>query len=807
MNKKKLLLIGNGMAGVSTIEHILKVVGNRFDITIIGSEPYPNYNRILLSSLLAGTEEMKNIIIHNWDWYKEHQITLHTGCKAIKIDPSAKKVMTDTQGIIPYDELIIATGSLPFQLPIPGGEKDGIVSFRNIQDCETMIDLSKKFKKAAVIGGGLLGLEAAKGLLQLGMEVSVVHLMDYLMERQLDATAAKLLQRELERQGINFYLNKQTDEILGNRHVTGLRFKDGSEIEADVVVMAVGIRPNVELAKSSGIDVQRGIVVNDYMQTNHPHIYAVGECAEHRGIVYGLVAPLFEQGAVLAKHLCGMDTKPYQGSVVATKLKVSGIQVYSAGEFMDQNETMSVLLQDCWQGIYKKLLLKENRIIGGILVGDTTLSARISQWIKNQKEMTSEIHTEFMSISTSGTSDSHSSVLGMAEDEIICGCNGVSKGTIVNGIREKGLKNIDEVKACTNASRSCGGCKPQVAQLLESILGEKVREKETICPCTNHGRDQVVETIREKHLTHMREVMRVLGWNTEEGCPKCRPALNYYLGMIWPEEYVDELESRFVNERIHANIQKDGTYSVVPRMYGGVTTPTELKRVAEVAEKYKVPIVKVTGGQRIDLLGVKKEDLPSLWSDLKMPSGSAYAKAIRTVKTCVGKDFCRFGTQNSIQMGIRMEKEFERLNTPAKVKMAVSACPRNCAESGIKDLGVVGVEGGWEIYVGGNGGVQVRKGDLFCKVVTSDEVLEITGAYLQYYRETGRYGERTSQWVERIGLDRIRQAVVDDVDLRKALFKKVKIALSQLKDPWQEIISDERVRKTIFEEIKMESLN
>ena len=395
----------------------------------------------------------------------------------------------------------------------------------------------------------------------------------------------------------------------------------------------------------------------------------------------------------------------------------------------------------------------------------------------------------------------------MADTETICGCIGVSKATIVGAIQEKGLKTVDEVKDCTNASRSCGGCRPQVAQLLESVLGEKVRGKETICPCTNLERDEVVEVIREKHLTHLREVMSVLGWNTEEGCSKCRPALNYYLGMIWPEEYVDERESRFVNERIHANIQKDGTYSVVPRMYGGVTTPGELRRVAEVAEKYKVPMVKLTGGQRIDLFGVKKEDLPSLWSDLNMPSGSAYAKAIRTVKTCVGKDFCRFGTQNSIQMGIRMEKEFERLNTPAKVKMAVSACPRNCAESGIKDLGVVGVEGGWEIYIGGNGGVQVRKGDFLCKVGTSDEVLEITGAYLQYYRETGRYGERTSQWVERIGLDCIREEVVVDVDHRKELLKRIHIALSQSKDPWQEIVSDEKVRKTIFEEIRVGTSN
>ncbi|UFJ39618.1 NAD(P)/FAD-dependent oxidoreductase [Brevibacillus humidisoli] len=628
MNKRKLVLVGNGMAGINVIEHVMKLAREQFEITVIGKEPHPNYNRILLSSVLAGDANMADIVLNDWDWYKQHGIRLHTGTAVTDVDTDKQVVVTDTGLVVPYDGLILATGSLPFMLPVPGVDLEGVIAFRDIKDCETMIEAAKSYQNAVVIGGGLLGLEAARGLLNLKMNVSVVHIYDTLMERQLDRTAAEMLKTELERQGMNFLLEKQTERIIGDRRVAAVEFTDGTRVEADLVVMAVGIRPNATLAKESGITVNRGIVVDEFMRTSAPHVYAVGECAEHRGVVYGLVAPLQEQGAVLAKHLCQVPTEPYQGSVVATKLKVSGVDV---------------------------------------------------------------------------------------------------------------------------------------------------------------------------HLTHTREVMHVLGWSNPEGCSKCRPAVNYYLGMVWPEQYEDERESRFVNERLHANIQNDGTYSVVPRMYGGVTSAAELKRIAEVAEKYQVRMIKLTGGQRIDLLGVSKEDLPNIWSELGMPSGYAYGKAIRTVKTCVGSDFCRFGTQNSIQLGIDIEKNFERLQTPAKVKMAVSACPRNCAESGIKDLGVVGVDGGWEIYVGGNGGVKLRAADLLCKVKTTAEVLDIAGAYLQYYRETGKYGERTSEWVERLGLESIRNAVVEDHEQRTQLLARIEVALAQWSDPWQEVISSESIRSRFYQ--------
>lgn len=801
MMKKRLVLVGNGMAGMNAVEQLLKLAPHRYEITVFGSEPHPNYNRILLSSVLAGDASMNDIVIHDWDWYKNNGITLHAGHTVSEIDTAKRTVRTDSGIVQPYDELILATGSLPFMLPLPGADKEGVIAFRDIKDCETMMETAKKYKKAVVIGGGLLGLEAARGLLNLNMQVSVVHIYRYLMERQLDETAAHLLQKELESQGMKFLLEKNTDSIIGRKRVTGVRFKDGSEVEADLVVMAVGIRPNVALAKNSGIEVNRGIVVNDYMETNVPNVYAVGECAEHRGIAYGLVAPLYEQGAELAKRLAGAASEGYQGSVVSTKLKVSGVNVFSAGQFTDEPGTRAVRVQDDFDGVYKKVVIRDGKVIGAVLFGDTSDGSRLFSMIRSGEDVAGKEKQVLLGDAAGGKPASGIDyVAAMADGDIVCGCNGVSKGAIVEAIREKGCASVNDVKACTKASGSCGGCKPLVADLLTLTLGDGVKTvKEGICGCTELNRDEVVAAIRSMHLTTSKEVMNVLEWKTEEGCSKCRPALNYYLGMVWPAEHEDERESRFVNERNHANIQKDGTYSVVPRIYGGVTSPAELKRIAEVAEKYDVPMVKFTGGQRIDLLGVKKEDLPRMWSDLDMPSGYAYGKALRTVKTCVGSTFCRFGTQDSIKMGIDLEKKFERLNTPAKVKLAVSGCPRNCAESTVKDFGVIAIDGGWELYVGGNGGVKVRASELLCKVKTEKEVIEWAGAFLQYYREQARWNERTSEWVQRVGLDTIKEALEKKED-REALVQRIEETLSLTQDPWKEIIEKDELRAT-FEQL------
>ncbi|WP_102348383.1 nitrite reductase large subunit NirB [Bacillus sp. Marseille-P3661] len=797
MVKQKLILIGNGMAGVRTIEEILKVDPNQFEITIFGNEPHPNYNRIQLSKVLQGDTEIKDITINDWDWYRENHIKLFSGESIIRIDKESQVVYSDKRAI-QYDKLIIATGSLPFMLPLPGADLEGVTAFRDIKDCETMIEYSTKYKKAAVIGGGLLGLEAARGLLNLGMEVDVIHISDCLMERQLDQTAGRLLQKELEKQGMNFLLKKQTVQIIGKKRAEGLRFGDGTKLKADLVVMAVGIKPNVALAKESGIPVNRGILVNDCLETEIPNIYAVGECAEHHGIVYGLVAPLYEQGKVLAKQLCKEETEGYHGSIVSTQLKVSGVDVFSAGRITENEDTKSIMMYDDYKGTYKKVLIEDGKIVGAVLFGNTSEGNKLLSLINKGADV-----SEYMDLEGTETT-AGSLVASMADDEIICGCNGVTKGTIVQAIQNNGLSTIEEVKGCTNASRSCGGCKSLVSDLLELTLGDNynVNEQEPICSCTTLSRDEVVEEIRAKGLTHTREVMNVLGWKTPEGCSKCKPALNYYLGMIQPKDYKDEKESRFVNERMHANIQKDGTFSVVPRMYGGVTSVEQLRKIADVAEKYQVPLIKVTGGQRIDLFGVQKEDLPKMWAELDMPSGYAYGKTLRTVKTCVGERFCRFGTQDSMGLGIQLEKKLERLSTPHKVKMGVSACPRSCAESGVKDVGVIGVEGAWEIYVGGNGGTHLRAADLLCKVKTDEEVIEFSGAYLQYYRETAHYLERTSKWLERMGLDHIK-SVLHDKQNRDSLNNRLDEALSVLRDPWKEAVESEEIQKELYQSVKV----
>lgn len=796
---EKLVLIGNGMAGIRCLEEIIAIEPERFDITVFGDEPHVNYNRIMLSKVLQGNTQMDEIVLNRRSWYETNGIHLHTGDAVAAIDSTGKTVTSVSGKTVPYDHLIIATGSNPFILPLPGADQQGVIGFRNIQDCETMMTYAKEKKRAVVIGGGLLGLEAARGLLNLNMDVYVVHVLDSLMEAQLDAQASAMLKEELEAQGMTFLMNKQTIQLNGDGHVTGLTFKDGSELAADLVVMAVGIRPNIKLAQEIGLQTNRAIIVNDYMETSLPDIYAVGECAEHRGVAYGLVAPLYEQGKTLAKRLVSgsrSEVTPYTGSVVFTQLKVSGVNVFSAGDFHETEETKSIRVHDEFDRVYKKVVIEENRVRGAVLFGDTSDAPRLLDLMRKRTDISSMSKVEILPAENSIPGEHP--VVSMAADEIVCGCNGVTKGRIVQAIVEENAVTLDGVKETTNACRSCGGCKPMIEALLEHTLGEDFQAKtaDTLCSCTDLSHEQVAAEIKEKGLQTTKEVMNVLGWKNEEGCSKCRPALNYYLGMIHPLEHEDEPASRFVNERLHANINKDGTFSVVPRMYGGVTDVQQLRKIADVAEKYNVPLLKVTGGQRIDLFGVKKEDLPHVWKELDMPSGYAYGKTLRTVKTCVGERFCRFGTQDSVGFGIRMEKKLEGMSSPHKVKLGVSACPRNCAESLIKDVGLVGLEGGWDIYVGGNGGVDLRQGELLGRVGNDDEAEQLILAFLQLYRENARYLERTSAWIERVGLESVKEQVFAR---QQELAARLEIALSNFQEPWKAIVENDEVKNQLFQ--------
>lgn len=796
--KPKLVMIGNGMAGVRTLEELLKIAPEMYDITVFGAEPHPNYNRILLSPVLAGEQTLEEIILNDWSWYTDNAITLHTGWKVTHVDRMRRMVHAENtageQRSAPYDRLLMATGSNPVILPIPGKDLQGVLAYRDIADTQAMIDAAAQYPHAVVIGGGLLGLEAANGLMKRGMQVSVVHVGSWLMERQLDEVAAKLLQKSLEERGMQFLLGAHTEELIGgdDGRVKAVKFKDGSQVQADLVVMAVGIRPNTALAEKMRLHVNRGIVVNDTLQTTTDgRIYAVGECAAHRGIAYGLVAPLFEQGKVLANHLAQFGIGRYVGSLTSTKLKVTGIDLFSAGEFQGGGDTEEIIMSDPHGGVYKKLVLKDDKLVGACLYGDTVDGSWYFKLLREGRSV-AELRDRLMfgesNIGEAGHAG-HSKAAAMQDTDEVCGCNGVTKGAICKAIKEKGLFTLDEVRKHTKASASCGSCTGLVEQLIMFTVGgdySATPQMKAMCGCTDHSHQAVRDTIRSNKLLTIADTFRFLEWRTPNGCASCRPAINYYLISTWPKEAKDDPQSRFINERSHANIQKDGTYSVIPRMWGGHTTPNDLRRIADVADKYQIPTVKVTGGQRIDLLGVKKEDLLGVWHDLGMPSGLAYAKALRTVKTCVGSEWCRFGTQDSTRMGQELEHALWAMYAPHKVKLAVSGCPRNCAEAGIKDIGIIAVDSGWEIHVGGNGGIKTEVAQFFVKVKTPAEVLEYSGAFLQLYREEGWYLERTVNYIHRVGLDHIKKKVLDDTEGRKALWARLQFSVDGEADPWLE---------------------
>jgi nitrite reductase (NADH) large subunit len=800
--RMKLVMVGNGMAGVRTLEELLKLAPDLYDITVFGAEPHPNYNRILLSPVLAGEQTLEQIVLNDWTWYRDNGVTLHAGCQVTEVDRVKRRVHARNAAgetlSAPYDRLILATGSKPFILPLPGKELEGVLAYRDIADTQAMIDAAAKYRHAVVIGGGLLGLEAANGLMKRGMAVSVVHVAPWLMERQLDEEAGRLLQQSLQSRGMDFLIGAQTQALVGDRdggaggRVKAVRFQDGREVPADLVVMAVGIRPNTALAESMKLHVERGIVVGDTLQTvTDPRIYAVGECAAHRGIAYGLVAPLFEQGKVLATHLAEFGIGRYTGSLTSTKLKVTGIDLFSAGQFMGGEGTEEIVMSDPGGGVYKKLVIRDDKLVGACLYGDTVDGSWYFKLLREGRSV-ADIRDKLMfgesNIGDTGH-EGHHKAAAMPDTAEVCGCNGVSKGAICKAIKDKGLFTLDEVRRHTKASASCGSCTGLVEQILMATAGgdySAAPKLKALCGCTEHGHQAVREAIRHHKYLSTAEVFAGLGWRTPNGCATCRPAVNYYLISTWPKEAQDDPQSRFINERSHANIQKDGTYSVIPRMWGGETTAAELRRIADVVDKYRIPTVKVTGGQRIDLLGVKKEDLPSVWRDLAMPSGHAYAKALRTVKTCVGSEWCRMGTQDSTQMGKDLERAMWRMYAPHKVKFAVSGCPRNCAEAGIKDVGIIGVDSGWEMVIAGNGGIKTEVAQFLVKLKTAEEVLEYTGAFMQLYRLEGWYLERTVHYVARVGIDHVRRRILDDAEGRKALWAELQAALDGEPDPWFE---------------------
>jgi nitrite reductase (NADH) large subunit len=763
------LVIGGGIAG-QTVCEALRERDPEVGLTLVCGERRLPYDRVSLSSLLAADADPDSLRLRPDEWYEDRAVALRVGRRAVALDPDGGACRLDDGELLRFDRCVLATGSDPLMPPLPGIERKGVHPFRGPEDCAAILEAAARASRAAVIGGGLLGLEAAYGLSARGCRVTVVHMMEWLMERQLDPGGAELLAPAMERLGVEVLLERRTEELLGNGRVEGLRFAGGEELECDLVVVSIGIRPRTDLAAAAGLRVERGIVVDDRMTSSHPRVLAVGECAEHRGVVYGIVAPIHEQAAVAAATLVG-DEAAYEGSVPSATLKVMGVDVVSAGA---AEGARAVVAADC--DSYRKLVVEDGRAAGAVLVGDTRGAELLVDAVRSGRELNDPLRLL--------QEASEATAADLPDSAQVCNCNGVCKGEIVATIRERELGSTREVVAATRAGSGCGSCRPVVSELLKLERGGASEEPTYLCPCRRQTREELAALCRERELDSVSALAAACGAGRD--CGACKPGLAYLVSEVCGNRHREERHSRFINDRVHANIQRDGTFSVVPRIRGGVTSPQELRRIADVAERHRVPMVKITGGQRIDLLGVRKEQLPAIWEELGMPSGHAYAKAVRTVKTCVGTDFCRFGLGDAIGLGIELERRMEGLYTPHKVKSAVAGCPRNCSEAYVKDIGIVAVEGGWEVYVGGAAGSTVRKGDLLATATEDEQALRVALAFLQHYREQAEYLERTYAFLERAGIEAVREAVLDPDESARLLERYAIAKAAADPDPWRE---------------------
>ncbi len=797
MGKQRLVVVGNGMAGARAVEEVLALGGaDRFEITMFGDEPYGNYNRILLSNILSGSQDADEIFINPLAWYEENGITLHAGSPVVEIDRNSRIVLAADGTRASYDKLLIATGSRAFIPPMKGATgpdgalRPGVFAFRTIDDCNSIMQTARQSRRAAVIGGGLLGLEAARGLLNFGCEVHVVHLGKHLMDMQLDATGGAILLDTLQKMGVTIHLGKLTTEVLADGgRVSGLAFKDGTTLGCDMVVISAGIKPNAEIGQRAGLTVERAIVVDNHMRSvDDMNIYVVGECAQHRGKVYGLVAPLWDQAKVFAEHVTrhNLDAA-YHGSKLATKLKVMGVELASMGVVEAQEERdETIQFTEARRGIYKKLIVRDGRLVGGILMGDISKAAFLMQSFDRDSPLPEERLGLLFDL---GTPSQKVTIDEMPGDSQVCNCNGVTKGAI-GACVAAGNRSAKAVMTATRAGMGCGSCKALVGEVVDWFCGGAAEQDPSVhyyVPCIPLPKPELVKAIREHGLKSVSAVFSALA---ADGKPDAasKPALSSLLITLWDSEYEDERDARFINDRVHANIQKDATFSVVPEMPGGVTTPAELMRIAEVALKYNVPLVKLTGGQRIDLVGISKDDLPKVWADLDMPAGWAWGKSYRTCKSCIGTDYCRFGLGDSMGLARKIEGRFRGIDAPGKLKLATAGCPRNCSEAMVKDVGAVAIGGDkWEIYVGGAAGSSVRKGDVLCTVDSEEEVIRITGRFMQWYRENAKWKERTHSFVERMGIERARAVVVQDSDgIAAGLDAAMDASCAAVKDPWKE---------------------
>ncbi|SEM02535.1 assimilatory nitrite reductase (NAD(P)H) large subunit precursor [Chitinophaga rupis] len=800
----KIVIIGNGMVGYKFCEKMIaKATPGTVELVVFGEEPRPAYDRVHLSAFFSG-KTAQDLEMAPASWYIDNNIRLHLGDPVQSIDREHKTVHSHKGFTETYDYLVMATGSAAFVPPIPGVDKKGVFIYRTIEDLELMLDYAPKATTGAVIGGGLLGLEAAKALLDLGLQKThVIEFAPRLMPRQIDDNGSRLLQGKLETLGLQVHTSKQTTAIVGDDVITGLQFADDSILEADMLVISAGIQPRDELARLCGLEIghRGGIVVNDQLQTTDPFIYAIGECALYNGMIYGLVAPGYEMAEVVATHILG-DHKAFTGFDMSTKLKLIGVDVASFGNpFTPADQCRSIVFEDTMKGIYKRINITPDgqHLLGGILIGDADAYNMLLQTAKNKVILPPNPEDVLLG-ARGGQEAAGAGVLGLPDDATICSCENVSKAAICNAVID-GHETLDAVKKCTKAATCCGGCAPMVKDLITSTMksqGKYIRN--VICEHFDYSRQELFDLVKIKELRSFDTVLDHYGHG--EGCEICKPTVASILASLWNEMILAKGNdtAQDSNDRYLANIQKGGTYSVVPRVPGGEITPRQLMVIAQVAEKYNL-YTKITGGQRIDMFGAHVSDLPLIWEELVaagFESGHAYGKALRTVKSCVGSTWCRFGLHDSVSFAIQIEQRYRGLRAPHKLKSAVSGCIRECAEAQSKDFGIIATEKGWNLYVCGNGGSKPQHALLLAGDVDSATCIRYIDRFLMFYIKTADPLTRTATWLNKLdgGIEYLRNVVVNDsLGIAAQLESEMQVLVDNYKCEWKEVVDSPELRK------------
>lgn len=798
--QQTIVVVGNGMVGQRFCETLIARDPERhYRIVTFCEEPRAAYDRVGLSSFFANRDAEK-LMLARLDWYAENQVELHIGDRAVSIDRQRQVVYSSKNIEVPYDYVVMATGSFPFVPPVPGVEQRGVFVYRTIEDLERIIAWAEKSRTCAVIGGGLLGLEAAKAAHDLGLQTHVVEFSPRLMPRQIDDAGSRILVQAIEQLGVQVHLNKATKTIHGNGTVTSMEFNDGVTLDVDMIIVSAGIRPRDDLAKQCGLILgeRGGIEINNRLETSDPRIFAIGECALHQGMIYGLVAPGYEMAEALAANLTG-DDLAFEGTDLSTKLKLLGVDVASFGNTeADATAATPLVFEDPFGGVYKKLLFSRDgqHLLGGILVGDASDYGMLTALSKSPDPLPCPPHELIV-----GSGSTAAGAGSLPESAQVCSCNNVSKADICNAIREQDLLTIGDVKSCTRAGTGCGGCMPLVTDIFQE---EMKRSGKTLvnhlCEHFPHSRTELFAVIKTRKLKTFREVLENYGQG--HGCETCKPAVASILASLW-NEHVLEPENQTLqdtNDRFLANMQRGGSYSVVPRVPGGEITPEKLGVLADIGKRYGL-YTKITGGQRIDLFGAQVQDLPDIWEQLVkagFESGHAYGKALRTVKSCVGTTWCRYGMRDSVGFAIEVENRYKGIRAPHKIKMAVSGCTRECAEAQSKDVGLIATENGYNLYVCGNGGTKPRHADLLAADIDEIKAIRYIDRFLMYYISTAEKLTRTAPWLEKLegGIDHLREVVVEDkLGIGEELETQMQYLVDTYQCEWTSVVNDPEKRK------------